>query len=72
MDQVAFVAAIAVSGGPDSMALCVLATHWWQHEGSTQDHKLQKLTGLVVDHGLRPDSAAEAQHVQRLVSRLGI
>lgn len=57
--------AVAVSGGPDSMALAVLAKNWvGRRDGS--------LTALVVDHGLRADSSAEASGVQRRLKGLGI
>ncbi|MFT9361185.1 tRNA lysidine(34) synthetase TilS [Acetobacter okinawensis] len=42
--------ALAVSGGGDSLALAWLARHWRRN-----------LLALVVDHGLRPESGAEAQ-----------
>ncbi|WP_338333139.1 tRNA lysidine(34) synthetase TilS [Acetobacter sp. LMG 32666] len=42
--------ALAVSGGGDSLALAWLARRWRSN-----------LLALVVDHGLRPESAAEAQ-----------
>ncbi len=45
--------AVAVSGGPDSMALAMLARGWASAHGG-------RVLGLVVDHGLRPESAAEA------------
>ena len=41
--------AVAVSGGPDSLALAVLAQAWGDP------------LALIVDHGLRPDSAEEAE-----------
>jgi tRNA(Ile)-lysidine synthase len=45
--------AVAVSGGADSMSLALLAKTWLQPlQGS--------LLGLVIDHGLRPESAEEA------------
>lgn len=45
--------AVAISGGPDSLALCLL-THRWlrQHQGD--------LLALTVDHRLRPEAAREA------------
>jgi tRNA(Ile)-lysidine synthase len=49
--------AVAVSGGPDSLALCVLADEWARDRGG-------RVIALVVDHGLRPESASEA-HVTR-------
>lgn len=48
--------AVAVSGGPDSLALALLADAWARSLGGT-------VTALTVDHGLRPESAAEAMRV---------
>ena len=48
--------AVAVSGGPDSMALMLLADRWARQRGG-------RAWGLTVDHGLRPESAAEADTV---------
>ncbi len=48
--------AVAVSGGSDSMALALLAAAWGRNQG-------QRIVGLCVDHGLRPDSAPEADQV---------
>jgi tRNA(Ile)-lysidine synthase len=53
--------AIAVSGGPDSMALLHLAQRYFTH-----------ITALTVDHQLRPESNAEAQQVNQWCSTLGI
>ena len=52
--------ALAVSGGPDSLALMVLAAH-------------AGLTGVVlhVDHGLRPGSGAEAALVAEAAGSFG-
>ncbi|MBV8131939.1 MAG: tRNA lysidine(34) synthetase TilS [Alphaproteobacteria bacterium] len=44
--------AVAVSGGPDSLALAILADHWARERGG-------EICALTVDHGLRPDSGAE-------------
>jgi tRNA(Ile)-lysidine synthase len=57
--------AVAVSGGPDSMALAVLARNWVGRRGGT-------LTALVVDHGLRTESSAEASCVRRRLQGLNI
>lgn len=48
--------AAGVSGGADSMALALLADRWARERGG-------KVTALIVDHGLRADSAAEAEAV---------
>lgn len=58
---------LAVSGGPDSTALMVLAARW----AATLRRK-PKLVAVTVDHGLRPESKAEAQGVARLARRLGV
>lgn len=67
--------AIGVSGGADSMALCILASLWKCSELGTDakisDH-INGLVGLVVDHGLRAGSGIEANHVQTWISSLGI
>ncbi len=57
--------AVAVSGGPDSMALALLAHDWAVPRGIA-------LTALTVDHGLRPDSAAEAATVAAWMAARGI
>ncbi|HEX5455581.1 MAG TPA: tRNA lysidine(34) synthetase TilS [Stellaceae bacterium] len=57
--------AVAVSGGPDSMALMLLAEGWARQRGGT-------VWGLTVDHGLRPESAAEAQRVGLWLAARGI
>jgi tRNA(Ile)-lysidine synthase len=54
--------AVAVSGGADSMALATLAADWANRRGG-------RILALVVDHGLRPDSATEAAvTIERLAS----
>jgi len=57
--------AVAVSGGGDSMALAVLAARWANAHGG-------RMTGLIVDHGLRSGSAAEALQVAGWLGRRGI
>lgn len=52
--------AVAVSGGADSLALALLM------------HKLRTVVALTVDHGLRPESAAEALGVGKTLQRFGI
>ena len=48
--------AVAVSGGPDSLCLCLLAAGWAAARGGV-------VSALIVDHGLRPEAAAEARQV---------
>lgn len=55
----------AVSGGPDSMALARLAGDYAARAGAVHG-------ALVVDHGIRPDSAAEAARVGARLGALGI
>jgi tRNA(Ile)-lysidine synthase len=58
---------LAVSGGPDSTALLVLAARW------AKRHKRgPKLLAVTVDHGLRPEAAREAAMVKRLARSLGV
>ena len=57
--------AAAVSGGADSMALALLAKAWVAERGGT-------LLALVVDHALRPQSAAEARLTLDRLAGLGI
>ncbi len=45
--------ALAVSGGADSLALALFAARWAKARGG-------EVFALVIDHGLRPQSAAEA------------
>ncbi len=53
---------VAVSGGADSMALCLLLRNWLKAKGG-------ELFAVTVDHGLRPESGIEAQWVHaRLVA----
>lgn len=54
---------IAVSGGPDSLALLLLA-----HAALGPD----KIAAATVDHGLRAESADEAAFVADICARLGV
>ncbi|WP_420133527.1 tRNA lysidine(34) synthetase TilS [Rhodopseudomonas sp.] len=58
---------LAVSGGPDSLALMWLAARW---------RKALKrgpaLSVVTVDHGLRPESAREARAVKQIAQALGL
>jgi tRNA(Ile)-lysidine synthase len=58
---------LAVSGGPDSTALLVLAARW-----AKRLKRAPKLLAVTVDHGLRPQSAREAATVKRLARNLGV
>lgn len=57
--------AVGVSGGPDSMALALLAHEWAHERGGTA-------LALIVDHGLRPEAAAEAAAVLAALAARGI
>lgn len=59
--------AIAVSGGPDSVALLWLAARW--RRGLKKGPQLHAIT---IDHRLRRDSAREAQAVRRLARELDV
>jgi tRNA(Ile)-lysidine synthase len=58
---------LAVSGGPDSTALLVLAAQWAADTKATM-----RFVAVTVDHGLRPESRKEAVAVARLAASLGI
>jgi tRNA(Ile)-lysidine synthase len=57
---------VAVSGGPDSTALLLMVAEWAARRGTT------RIAAATVDHGLRPESGAEAQSVADLCARLGV
>ncbi len=52
---------LAVSGGPDSLALLLLAA-------DSLDH----VEAATVDHGLRPEAASEAKYVAGIAKMLGV
>src|SRR5213080_3519075 len=58
---------LAVSGGPDSLALMWLAARW--RRALTRG---PRLIAVTVDHGLRPEAAREARDVKRLARMLEI
>ena len=57
--------AVAVSGGPDSLALTILADRWARERGG-------RLAALTVDHQLRSESAEEARLVGGWLAARGI
>lgn len=58
---------LAVSGGPDSLALMVLAARWRQ--GRAEGPRLIVYT---LDHGLRPEAAGEVAMVVAAAARFGL
>ncbi|SFL27721.1 tRNA(Ile)-lysidine synthase [Bradyrhizobium sp. NFR13] len=58
---------LAVSGGPDSVALMWLAARWRRGLKRGPD-----LIAVTIDHGLRPEAALEARDVKRLAASLDI
>ena len=57
--------AVAVSGGSDSMALTLLSHEWARARGG-------RVAALTVDHGFRPEAAAEAAQVAAWCAARGI
>jgi tRNA(Ile)-lysidine synthase len=58
---------LAVSGGPDSVALMWLAARW------RRQHKHgPRLIAVTIDHGLRPEAAREARKVKQLARSLDL
>lgn len=64
--------AIMVSGGSDSLALMMLAHDWAEEMRQDPDNGPVRLIAVTVDHGLRTESAAEAEQVARTAHELGI
>ena len=56
---------LAVSGGADSLALLVLASHWVRTR-----HEAPRIIIYTVDHGLRPEAASETRLVARIAASL--
>ena len=57
--------ALAVSGGPDSLALMLLMADWARQAG-------KQLIVYSVDHGLRPEAAGECAMVAEEAQKLGL
>ncbi|MEI8320449.1 MAG: tRNA lysidine(34) synthetase TilS [Alphaproteobacteria bacterium] len=57
--------AVALSGGPDSLALLKLTAEWTKDHGGT-------VLALHVDHKLRPESTSEAKQVKKWCDDWGI
>ena len=57
--------AVAVSGGPDSLALALLADRWARARSGA-------IVAVTVDHRLRPESSAEAAQVGEWLRARGI
>lgn len=57
--------AVATSGGPDSLALTILADRWARARGGA-------VCALSVDHRLRPESASEMRRLALWLRRRGI
>src|SRR6185369_1270232 len=58
---------LAVSGGPDSLALMWLAARWRRTL-----KRGPELIAVTVDHGLRPEAAREARDVRKLAAALDV
>ncbi|MCB1508985.1 MAG: tRNA lysidine(34) synthetase TilS [Hyphomicrobiaceae bacterium] len=56
----------AVSGGPDSLALAVLMQRW------VRMGPAPRLSLAIVDHGLRPESASEAESARQALCSIGL
>ncbi len=57
--------AVAVSGGPDSLALAILADRWARERGG-------EICALTVDHRLRPESGDEIRRLTAWLSARAI
>jgi len=58
---------LAVSGGPDSLALLLLAAEYAGRHGAHE-----RFVVYSVDHGLRPEAAGEAAYVTASAGKLGL
>ncbi len=58
---------LAISGGPDSTALLLLAARWRKAQ-----KRGPKLVAVTINHGLRPQARAEANAVHKLSRKIGV
>jgi len=56
--------AVAVSGGPDSMALAFCIKRWLENTG-------RALQAFIVDHRLRDNSSVEAEQTKKTLTKIG-
>ena len=59
---------LAVSGGPDSMAMAHFIHHWRQNHFAASG----SLRAVIIDHGLRPSSSTEADLTCKRLTDWGI
>ena len=75
-DVMRYGAAVAVSGGPDSIALCLLLRRWIDAEcakaGISAADARRPILGITVDHAMRGESAAEAVRVKKMLQQIGL
>jgi len=65
--------AVAVSGGADSLGLCLLLQRWYDTQCEVHgisDIQKTVLRGITVDHGLRSESSGEALQVREALRAL--
>ncbi|MFC0284186.1 tRNA lysidine(34) synthetase TilS [Camelimonas abortus] len=62
---------LAVSGGPDSLALLHLAAAW-RADGLARGEPRPELAVATVDHRLRPEAASEARMAAAAAAALGV
>ncbi|MGV2981164.1 tRNA lysidine(34) synthetase TilS [Camelimonas sp. ID_303_24] len=62
---------LAVSGGPDSLALLLLAARW-RADGLARGEPRPPIAVAVVDHRLRPEAAGEARMVMARARDVGL
>lgn len=58
---------LAVSGGPDSMAMAGLVQEYWRNSP-----RRKHLSAVIIDHGIRAESSAEAKASLAELTRMGI